>query len=442
MTRPVPPPRRTAGTGSNRKRARRGRRAPRFLLYSHDGSGLGHLRRNLNLAAALVEACPAASVLIATGSEALDSFVVPPSVDVLRLPGVRKLSNDRYSARRLALDDDEVGALRAALLATAVKAFRPNVLVADKHPAGVHGELVPALEALRAIGGRAAVGLRDVLDGAAEAQRGWLDGGLEAVLVFHDLVLVYGEQELLDPLAGSGLAGRSDVEVRYCGYVVAGPAPGSAPVGPAIPRTAGSPLVIASAGGGEDGTALLAALLAAARGTSWDVVAVTGPQAEPCDRARLDALATAAGATVVTSIPELGSRLAGADAVVCMGGYNSLAEVLAAGVPAVCVPRVVPRTEQLVRAEAFAEHGLLRVVRPATLDPARLRSEVDAALATDRAALADRVAGLVRLDGRHRAAAALLELAGTVVPARRSAVRSAVGSAVGSSVGSTVGSMA
>lgn len=412
-------PRRTAGTGSDLGRSRL---APRFLLYSHDGSGLGHLRRNLNLAAALVEACPAASVLIATGSEALDSFVVPPSVDVLRLPGLRKVSNDRYSARRLALDDDEVASLRAALLATAVEAFRPNVLVADKHPAGVHGELVPALEALRASGGRAALGLRDVLDGAAEAQRGWLDGGLEAVLRFHDLVLVYGEQELLDPLAGSGLAGRSDVEVRYCGYVVAAPS-ASAPVapdavGPAVPRKAGSPLVIASAGGGEDGTVVLGALLGAARGTSWDVVAVTGPQAEPCDRARLDALAQASGATVVTSIPDLGSRLAGADAVVCMGGYNSLAEVLAAGVPAVCVPRVVPRTEQLVRAEAFAKHGLLRVVTPAALDPARLRSEVGAALATDRAALADRVARLVRLDGRHRAAAALLELAGTVAPAR------------------------
>jgi hypothetical protein len=32
--------------------------APRFLLYSHDALGLGHVRRNLVIAGALVERCP------------------------------------------------------------------------------------------------------------------------------------------------------------------------------------------------------------------------------------------------------------------------------------------------------------------------------------------------------------------------------------------------
>lgn len=386
--------------------------APRFLLYSHDGSGLGHLRRNLNLAAALVEACPSASVLLATGSEALDAFVVPPSVDILRLPGLRKVGHDRYAARRLALGDDEVRGLRGAVLAAAVATFRPEVVVADKHPAGVHGELVPALGVLHTGGGRAAFGLRDVLDGAAGAHRNWHEGARDGVLRYHDLVLVYGEPGLLDPIAGSGLAGRAGLDIRYCGYVVAGPT--AVPPTPRVPRLARRPSVIATAGGGEDGTAVLRAFLTAARGAPWDALAVAGPHADSRDRAQLDALAAAAGTSVVTSVPELGGRLACADAVVCMGGYNSLAEVLAAAVPAVCVPRVSPRTEQLVRAEAFAAHGLLRVVRPDDLDPVRLRSEIDAALVTDRSALAARVAALVRLDGSHRAAGALLDLAATV----------------------------
>lgn len=384
-------------------------RPPRLLLYSHDGCGLGHLRRNLNLAAAVVEACPSASVLVATGSEAVGACTIPPSVDVLRLPGLRKLGNDNYSARRLPVAGGEVRALRAAVLAAAVESFRPDVLLADKHPAGVRGELVPALEALRAAGGRAALGLRDVLDGAAEAQRAWREGALGATRRHHDLVLVYGDRGLLDPVAGSGLEEGRGPEVRYCGYV----APSDHPVHPrpAFKARRGRPLVVGCAGGGEDGNVALAALVDAARGAPWDAIVVTGPNAGAAEGARLRASA-AANTSVVTSVPELGGRLGLAGAVVCMGGYNTLVEVMAAAVPAVCVPRVSPRCEQLVRATALAERGLLRVVPPGDLTVGRLRAAIDAALATDRAALARRVAATVRLDGRRRAAAALLALAG------------------------------
>lgn len=368
------------------------------------------MRRNLNVASALVEGCPRASVLLVTGSESLDSLVVPPSVDVLRLPGLRKINNDRYSARRLGVGDDDVRRLRAGLLAAAVEGFRPDVLLADKHPAGVHGELTPALDAVRALGGRAAFGVRDVLDGAAETERSWRDGTLDAVLRYHDLVLVYSEQELLDPLANSGLAGRATPEARYCGYVTA---PLVVPAPDPVRGQPDRPLVMGCAGGGEDGAALLRAFVDAARHAPWDAIAVTGPHADPAERQRLLELADAANVTVVASLPELGARLASADAVVCMGGYNTLLETLAAAVPTVCIPRVTPRTEQLVRATAFAERGLLRLLPPDELDASKLRAEVGAALVTDRAALGGRIAATFRLDGRQRAATALLELAST-----------------------------
>ncbi len=57
----------------------------RFLLYSHDGLGLGHVRRNLAIAAALVDADPDASVLLATGADEVNSLGVSPRVEVLRL---------------------------------------------------------------------------------------------------------------------------------------------------------------------------------------------------------------------------------------------------------------------------------------------------------------------------------------------------------------------
>jgi len=295
------------------------------------------------------------------------------------------------------------------LLATAVEGFRPDVVLADKHPSGVGGELVPALEVLKASGGRAALGLRDVLDAPGQARREWHDGGvLHDIARFHDLVLVYGQAGLLDPLEGCELPAAARARVRYCGYVTAG-VPTPAPTPPSRDR----PLVLATVGGGEDGSLLLSTLLAAAQGARWGVLAVAAPHATAPEQNQLQRLAAAAGAGLVPSIQELGRRVGTADAVVCMGGYNSLAEVLAAAVPAVCVPRVAPRAEQLVRASAFAARGLLRLVRPHELSPARLRVEVELALATDRYALAQRVVAEMDLGGALHAARSLLELAGS-----------------------------
>ncbi len=55
-----------------------------------------------------------------------------------------------------------------------------------------------------------------------------------------------------------------------------------------------------------------------------------------------------------------------------MGGYNSLCEILAMGKPALIVPRVTPRSEQLIRAERFRDRGFLDVLRPEKLNPQAL----------------------------------------------------------------------
>lgn len=391
---------------------------PRFLLYSHDGVGLGHIRRNLTLAAALNKAQPASSVLVVTGAEELETFSIPASADVLRLPGMCKLDNAHYAARRLSVSDKEIRDLRAALLTAVVASYQPDVVLADKHPGGAEGELIPALEQHKAAGGRGALGLRDVLDDPAKTRREWLaSGSFEHLAAFHDLVLVYGQADLLDPLSGCGLSPSLRGRVRSCGYVAAGSS--AAPTG-GKPPARSRPLVVAMAGGGEDGAPLLRAALRAAAGSSWDLLAVSGPHSAPEQAAELGRLAELAGARLVPSVRDLGRRLTEADAVVCMGGYNSLVEVLSAAVPTVCVPRVSPRIEQKLRAQAFAAHGLLRVLEPEELDSGRLGAEVERALATDRRRLAERIRRVVDLGGAARAAEVLLDLAGTASVHRNS----------------------
>jgi predicted glycosyltransferase len=392
-----------------------GKEPLRFLLYSHDGLGLGHVRRNLAIAGALTRVAPGSSVLVVTGSGNAEQLGMDSGVDVLRLPALRKLRNGRYGARHLLLPASELCRLRGGLVTAAVDAFRPHLLLVDRHPIGPGGELRPSLEALRAGGGRAVIGFRDILDDPAEIRREWRRGGTrELIGSNYDEVLVYGMPSVVDFEKAYGLPAGRGLPTRYTGYVVhMGPNRGamvdSIPALLLAPRR--KPVVLATAGGGEDGSQLLEAFVEAVRGAPWHGIVVAGPDMPADRRHALRRAAVAAGASFSVFAHDLASWMRGADAVVCMGGYNTLAEAVFRGTPTVCVPRVVPRTEQLIRARIFERLGLLRLLEPSALDAANLRVAVAKALDSSRPELARRALRALDFHGAWRAAEWLVDLA-------------------------------
>ena len=387
----------------------------RFIFYSHDGLGLGHIRRNLALAAALVEAAPRASVLMVTGSEEVDRLGVAPNVDIVKLPGLSKLGNDRYAPRRLPGSEAHVLELRSAQCAAAVESFRPQVMLVDKHPLGACGELRRALGVLGERGGRGALGLRDVLDDPGVVRAEWSAHGVrDAIADRYDRVLVYGTQRALDLVDSYGLPAAVRRRVRHTGYVVH-PRPSLGSAFEDLPeflfRRRARPLVMATAGGGRDGYRLLEAFVAGAAQSSWEAAVVAGPEAPEHERHALRRIATEADVHFLRATANIPGALRHVDALVCMGGYNTLAEAVASGTPTVCVPRVSPRSEQLIRARAFADMGLVRLLEPDDLEPAALAYEVERALGSSRKALAARAGSALDLDGAQRGAKLLLELA-------------------------------
>ena len=385
---------------------------PRFLLYSHDALGLGHVRRNLVIAAAIVARSPGASVILATSAELAESLGVPERVDVVRLPAIRKVANGRYTPRKLPISGADLTALREGILTAAVDSFQPSVLLVDRHPLGVGGELRPALDRLRELGGRAVLGLRDVLDDRATVQDEWTPSRTRAVLEHYGRVLVYGNESVFDTLERSGLPSELAERSRYCGYVTM-PSSGDESAARTIRgfregrRT--RPIVLATAGGGEDGRRLLDVFVEASCGAPWEAIAVTGPQLHPAEARLLRRRARAAGVAVRTFVPELAGWFGVVDALVCMGGYNTLLEALVRGTPTVCVPRTVPRTEQQIRARALARLGLLQVVEPDRLGAEALRGEIATALTRERQAVARAARRALPFDGAVVAAETLLD---------------------------------
>jgi len=297
------------------------------------------------------------------------------------------------------------------------------VLLSDKHPVGVRGELRPAVTLVRARGGRTVLGLRDILDSPAQVRHEWAVGGLCGLVERHyDRVLVYGDRRVNDLVHEYGLSPAIAQRLHYCGYTAPATSAGPSEDPPPL-RTGSRPVVLAAAGGGEDGAALLASFIEAAQGQPWDAVAVTGPLGGVDECYDLEALAAHFGVRLHTFVPGLTRWFAEADALVSMGGYNTLLEAVTAGVPTVCVPRSRPRAEQLIRARAFARLGLLRMVEPGDLTPASLRRAISAALAQSRPEVLDRVAASLPVDGAARAAQHLLELAASSSPRRRTRAR-------------------
>jgi predicted glycosyltransferase len=393
------------------------RPSSRFLFFSHDGLGLGHVRRNLTVARALVDLDPEASVLVATSTEEAERFGLPPRVDILKLPGLRKLDNDRYAARRLSVPWAEISAVRARLLAAAVESFRPAVLLADKHPLGVGSELEPALEDALKAGARTVLGIRDVLDDPATVHREWEERGMfERIREYYDRVLVYGQPDVIDARREYAFPDDIAAMTRFCGYVLSpanGPSQADDPLYALPRRRRGRPRVLATAGGGEDGIELLSTFVEAASRAGWEAGVVSGPQ---CARApRLRALASDAGVSFRRFVPGLASEFPSLDALVCMGGYNTLTEAAACGIRTVCVPRVRPRSEQFIRANAFARRGLVRLLEPDRLDPAALGAEVELAL---EGPAPPRNGNALNFEGAPRAARDLLQLAAHAATAR------------------------
>jgi len=386
----------------------------RFLFYSHDGVGLGHVRRHLAISTALAELSPNAQVLLATSVDEVSHLGLPPNVDTLKLPGLRKLANNQYSSRRLTLPASEIRALRANLLETAVRSFRPAVVLVDKHPFGAGGEFRVALEAARAGGARTSLGLRDILDDTASVLSDWAMERLqERIPEFYDQVLIYGIQQVFNTAEEYEFPAAMVQRTKYCNYVVnRSDCSLHLHHGPHLlvepERMDHRPIVLATTGGGEDGFDLLRTFIGAAAGSSWRGVVVAGPMLGQAELQILEGLASQNDVKFHAFLPCLSSLFGSVDTLVCMGGYNTLIESVSQSVPTVCVPRARPRSEQLLRAQAFERLGLVRTIHPEQLTVEKLRRQIGSALETPRGRVGP--GNALMFDGAQRAAAHLLEL--------------------------------
>lgn len=353
-------------------------RAPRVVLYSHDTLGFGHLRRNLLIADAIRRSATAPEVLMVAGMREAGAFDLPDGVDCLTLPAYEKCADGQYRPRDLGQDLDPLVALRSQTILASVMAYAPHIMIVDNVPRGALAELDPVLQALTAQGGtRLILGLRDVIDRPTAVRRQWLkQRNFEALRKHYSDIWVYGDPALSDPVAEYGLGQEVRSRTRFTGYLdqcarLASPAAG--PSRDAVIAGDRRPYILCAVGGGRDGAALCETFVQAPIPAGHCGILITGLQMPREARERLMRMAAQRDdLTVVEFVSEPIALMEGAARIVAMGGYNTVCEILSLHRPALIVPRVCPRAEQLMRAERLRELGLVDMLTPDDLTPGAL----------------------------------------------------------------------
>jgi len=334
---------------------------PRILIFTHDGRGLGHLRRLGRLGKVLQQH---SAVLFITGHREA-SWLVPPECEYIHLPNLDSLDprRSRQWGRKPFLSDElSVGrALRRDVIYGIIQRFRPDAIILDYLPLGMDEEM------------------REFISGTPECRKYFISRGIlgspdqvyrdvltpSAVQSLRDayhMILVMSDSKIADMAQEYSLEAGIVDKIAYVGYA-AEPVSSGAIEGirsrRLLPKDA--KWVVCTAGGGKEGELLIQ--------RCWEVAQifpecyfdiVVGPRS----RLMLESEVWADG-NRIHLLPSDDRQLplmhAAADVVIIRGGYNSLIEACMGEGRIIVVP-IMTDYEQVNHAKRLSEFRDIRIV--------------------------------------------------------------------------------
>lgn len=353
---------------------------PKVLFYCQHVLGMGHMVRSREIVKGLRDF----EVCFVNGGEPVEGFAFPESVRVVQLPPIRS------DAAFAGIDATEaVKQERRDMLLALLDREDPAVLVIEMFPFGRRKfafELVPLLEEIARRGRRCRVvsSVRDILVGKRDQAR-HEEQACRLLNEYFDLVLVHSDPSFQMLEETFLRAAELRCPVRYTGFVTEA-LTATAPV----KRVSEEPLLLASAGGGRVGFRLLSDTIQAsvelAAGTPHRLHVFTGPYLAEEEFQQLAELAAQAPWIQLAHFAtDFVARMAGADLLISMAGYNTCMNILSTGVRALVHPFTGNgNEEQTIRATKLEGLGLLGVLSDADMSPKLIAARIREALSQRR----------------------------------------------------------
>ena len=328
---------------------------------------------------------PNTNILILTGSPLAGRFSFPQQIDFVRIPGMIKKTNEEYLPLSIKINPRHALDIRQSIIKATAKTFQPHLFIVDKEPLGLKKEVLPTLKWMRRNqpDTRTVLGLRDIMDDAETVKKSWKKKGVYDILdTLYSEVWTYGIRDFYNPIEEYDIPENISQKMQFTGYIPR-KVPNREEVKKEKQRNSireGQKLVVITTGGGGDGypvmDAFLSMLESQKRPFPFASILITGPFMPRRKRAKIFKRARKLGILAFHFYRHMEKILAAADLVVCMGGYNTLCELMSQKTVTLLIPRETPRKEQLIRAKCFHRNNLVEYIPWDTLSPETLRQKI------------------------------------------------------------------
>ena len=352
----------------------------KIMVYSHDAYGLGNIRRMLAICKYLLKSIPNLSILLVSGSPILHDFRLPPGLDYIKLPCLNR-GWGQMAVKYLNADLESILRLRSEIILAAARNYQPDLVLVDKKPTGIEGELQPTIEYLKhnLPKTKFVLLLRDILDTPEKTIAEWQrEDYYSQVEALYDRILVVGMQEIFDLVREYQFGKAIADKLRYCGYIRKDSGlKNRRTIRQELGIGKDEKLILVTPGGGEDGYYLISNYLqglAQQRNSFTEqnihTLIFCGAEMPLQHQQQIYQQAKELPGVIVKEFTnDMMSYINAADLVVSMCGYNTITEVLQKGKKAIVVPRIKPGREQLIRAQSMAKAGLIQTIHPEELNP-------------------------------------------------------------------------
>jgi len=190
-----------------------------ILLYAHDGRGLGHASRTIGIGMAIKRLYPDLRVLFVSGASISQSLIGRSGLDWIKLPAYASKIENGVSTGvdgPAGFYKSVLGNHRATMLAQIVESFKPRCVLVDHSPLGKREELRPALEVSKPFDTKWILGLRAVI---GNPKGFWSKKFRQMFDDYYHTIFWYGDKAVLGTHQMDKIEGHFGHAPEQIGYV-------------------------------------------------------------------------------------------------------------------------------------------------------------------------------------------------------------------------------
>lgn len=336
----------------------------RILLFVHDGSGMGHLRRVTRVASELAQKC---AILIVTGQR--DSlWLIPDNCEFVHVPNWDRLSANRALQNNkpiwLGLTEEDAKRFKSNMFLNIINSFGPDAIIVDYLPLGKNMELEAGLNRSKARKYLINRGVVDTLDQQS------IYGESQDYIHLYDRIFFAIDEQISIRYELMKYKEEKSPKIVSTGYI--GPHKPDVKSIREFRKITDKNWIVCSAGGGKNAEVFFDHCIRLAQEMPevvFDII--LGP------RSKTKVLRKYKNVTVIKETHELSDFIGACDIAIINGGYNSTMEAMAGGADIiVCPNQINGNDEQITNARILGEYYPIKLVP----DPKDLHQAVGAYL--------------------------------------------------------------